>query len=84
MTTSYVLLKDRFEHDAGLRVYRFIGYDYGFASEDSRNTGVEHINVTFDSKGDYPFFTVPITDLKEVAEGVETTSELISNRAFRG
>ena len=49
---------------AGTICYDCAGYDYGCSSDDTRSTGIEHISVTLDSKGDYPFFTVPIDDLE--------------------
>lgn len=51
---------------AGTVVYDCKFYDYGCASDDSRSTGVEHISVTLDSEGDYPFFTIPKYKLKEI------------------
>lgn len=48
-------------------VYQCKGHDYGLASDDSRATGIEHVSVTLDPTGDYPFFTIPKTDLEEVA-----------------
>jgi hypothetical protein len=47
----------------GARVYTCKGWDYGFANEDTRRLGVEHVSVTLDPTGDYPFFTIPREDL---------------------
>ena len=60
----YKLRRDRFEYPAGTVVYRFHGADYGLAGEDRRATGVEHMSVTLSPSGDYPFFTVPVTDVE--------------------
>lgn len=49
--------------DAGATVYRCIGWDYGCSNEDTRRLGIEHVAVTMDPTGDYPFFTVPREDL---------------------
>lgn len=51
---------------AGTIVYRCKGYDYGCASDDTRMTGIEHKSFTLSETGDYPFFTVPLTDVEEV------------------
>ena len=42
------------------------GYDYGCSSDDTRITGIEHISVTLDENGDYPFFTIPDEDLERL------------------
>lgn len=63
---AYRLLTDRFEHTAGTVVYRAIGHDYGMASDDTRLTGEEHISVTLDPDGGYPFFTAPIDALQDL------------------
>jgi hypothetical protein len=49
---------------AGTVVFRPNGWDYGSANDDTRVTGVEHISVTLDADGDYPFFTIPMRDLR--------------------
>lgn len=49
---------------AGSTVYRFSGYDYGLASDDTRMTGVEHVSVTLDSAGGAPSFTIPRNDIE--------------------
>lgn len=51
---------------AGDTVYACHKYDYGCANDDTRHTGVEHRSFTLDPTGDYPFFTVPMTDLEEI------------------
>lgn len=64
MIKSYTLLRDRSEHLAGITVYRCSCHDYGLARDDTNYTGVEHISVSLKEDGDYPFFTVPLHDLK--------------------
>lgn len=49
----------------GDTVYRAKGHDYGCASDDTHMTGIEHISVTLDRAGGYPFFTIPITSLEQ-------------------
>lgn len=44
-------------------VYDFLGCDYGCANDDSRMTGIEHMSVSFNERGQ--FFTIPILDLEE-------------------
>ena len=51
---------------AGTTVYKCLKYDYGCASEDTRNYGFKHISVTLDPTGDYPFFTVALNEIEEV------------------
>lgn len=48
---------------AGTIVYALAYHDYGLASDDTRITGVKHISVTLNPKGDYPSFTHPLDDL---------------------
>lgn len=50
----------------GDTVYDSKGYDYGCSSDDTRYTGIEHISVTLDIDGGYPFFTIPVVDLQEL------------------
>lgn len=52
----------------GSTVYSCGKCDYGCAGDDTRITGVEHISVTLDSTGDYPFFTHPKHMLEEIKE----------------
>ena len=54
------------EVKAGATVYDCHKYDYGCANDDTRHTGIEHKSVTLDPSGDYPFFTVPATDLEAI------------------
>lgn len=49
---------------AGTIVYTLNGYDYGSASDDNRAFGFEHKSVTLKPNGDYPYFTVPISELE--------------------
>jgi hypothetical protein len=60
------LRSDRLGHAAGTIVYECGTHDYGLASDDSRYTGIEHISVTLDPEGGYPFFTVPLTGVEKV------------------
>jgi hypothetical protein len=53
---------------AGEIVYRCRLNDFGSASQDDRETGLEHISVTRHADGSYPFVTVPVGDLKPVVE----------------
>lgn len=72
MTQAYTMLKDsRLEPKAkaGTTVYAIRGYDYGLAKDDTRFRGIEHISVTLDSEGDYPFFTVPRADISVQTAG---------------
>lgn len=48
----------------GTKVYPATCYDYGCANDDERTTGKEHLSVTLDPNGGYPFFTVPVEDLE--------------------
>lgn len=50
----------------GKTVYELIEDDFGQAEHDSHETGFKHISVTSDPRGDYPGFTVPECDLKEL------------------
>lgn len=54
--------------EQGATVYKLSGYDYGVAADDNRATGIEHISVTFDATGDYPFFTIPREDLEFIGQ----------------
>lgn len=66
---KYELLADRFDHKAGEIVYDCKGYDYGCALDDTHVTGKKHISVILNEDGDYPFFTVPKAQLKEIENG---------------
>ncbi len=66
---SYIMLCDSdLENDvrAGDTVYELAAYDYGLANDDTRYTGIAHISVTLKPDGDYPSFTVPVRDLREI------------------
>jgi hypothetical protein len=52
----------------GATVYRCRGWDYGCANEDTRRLGLEHIAVTLEPTGDYPFFTIPREDLADLSQ----------------
>lgn len=66
MSTFKVLRSDRAasQVDVGTTVYTCKGYDYGCANEDTRRFNMEHVSVTLDPTGDYPFFTIPVADLE--------------------
>lgn len=64
-------------YPVGTIVYRVGGHDYGCAGEDTRHTGIEHVSVTLDPDGGYPFFTIPKRDLEEVV----ATSDNCEGRA---
>jgi hypothetical protein len=61
---KYILLKDRFEHKAGTTVYFYTGPTYGLVSEDTFDSGIEHLAVTLKPDGTHPFFTVAIDELE--------------------
>lgn len=63
---KYRLLTPRFEHPVGTECYECNKYDYGCASDDTRETEQYHISVTLDPNGDYPFFTVAVKDLESM------------------
>lgn len=68
MTKHYVLTK-RFDRDLlppGTDVYRAEIWDCGIAGDDSRTTGAEHISVSLKPDGSAPFFTIPVSLLKEI------------------
>lgn len=50
----------------GDTVYEHLGHDYGCSRDDTMYTGIEHISVTLNEDGDYPFFTIPKAHLNEV------------------
>jgi len=65
----YIMLKDSTIEPsvkAGQVVYRCMKYDYGLAADDTALTGVKHISVVLNPDGDYPYFTVPESDLEQV------------------
>lgn len=65
---KYILLQPRFEHPTGTIVYPSAKHDYGLARDDSNSTGVEHISVSLNNDGDYPFFTIPRDHLAKVVD----------------
>lgn len=56
----------RFEYEAGTVVYLCRQHDYGCANDDTRYAGIEHVSVTEDKDGGYPFFTIPRNHLEPV------------------
>lgn len=62
---AYQLKTPTTQHPAGTTVYRLEGHDYGLASDDTGNTGIEHVSVTLNADGGYPSFTYPAEDLIE-------------------
>ncbi len=71
MPKAYVVLKTRILQDVvfatvGDTVFDCIKPDYGSANTDGRLTGIEHRSVTKDPDGDYPFFTIPVFDLRKL------------------
>jgi hypothetical protein len=64
LTESHTLAGKTYE--AGLTVYLCTRGDYGSSSQDTFLTGVEHWSMTLDEKGDYPYFTVPVTKLAAI------------------
>ena len=66
---SYLLKKPRFNYSAGCRVYEYWGCTYGMTSDDERAAfGEAHIAVTESPSGELPFFTVPVSYLREWEE----------------
>ena len=63
---KYRLLQDRFNYKAGTIVYDCVKPNYGCVSDDDYFTGMEHISVTEDETGDYPFFTVAVEHLEKL------------------
>lgn len=61
---AYELITERFGHGAGTVCYESSTYDYGMAREDTYATGEDHISVSLRPDGCYPFFTVPLSQLK--------------------
>ncbi len=52
----------------GDTVYPAHGTDYGLARTDSIVLGEDHVSVTKDTSGGYPFFTIPVRFLDEKVE----------------
>lgn len=63
---KYILNHSRFKYPAGTVVYDCQKHDYGLARDDTNETGEEHISVSLNESGDYPFFTVPADHLNPV------------------
>lgn len=51
----------------GTIVFDCVKHDYGLANDDTRMTGIKHTSVTLDAGGGYPFFTVPVKDIKPLS-----------------
>ena len=69
MPQAYKMLTDsKIEPEAtkGRTVYKCAKHDYGCASDDTRITGRQHISLSLKEDGDYPFFTHPYKDLKQL------------------
>jgi hypothetical protein len=47
-------------------VYELLQDDFDCAQIESLSTGVPHISVTLDPKGQYPSFTVPLSQVREI------------------
>jgi hypothetical protein len=61
MTTAFLLTEAAASNPnvkAGTVVFKYRGYDYGCAADDTAITGEKHISVTLDPEGGTPFFTV--------------------------
>ena len=63
-----VLKQSKLEKKAkpGTIIYGCIQYGYGLAKLDTKVTGIPHASFTLKANGDYPFFTMPITDVREI------------------
>lgn len=68
MIKKYIMLQPHFGNESGTEVYKTRKHDFGLARDDTNNTGQEHISVTLNKDGDYPFFTIPVHKLKEVPQ----------------
>ena len=62
------MTQNRFNHVAGTICYKAMGHDYGLSRDDTIYTGIDHISVTLDPNGDYPFFTIPLRHLQKIYE----------------
>lgn len=69
MVQAYKILSDSSvgSAKAGEIVFSLSGYDYGLASDDTNMTGIEHISVTRNRKGNYPSFTIPRDKLQPIS-----------------
>lgn len=61
---------------AGSVVYDSLGCDYGCAADDTRIFGREHVSMTLDPMGGYPFFTVPRDDLIPILPGTPVPAKV--------
>ncbi len=63
-----VLKQSKLERKAkpGKIIYACIQHGYGVAKLDTRVTGIPHGSFTLKSNGDYPFFTMPTTDVQRL------------------
>lgn len=52
--------------EPGVFIYRCTKPDYGCANDDTRILGKEHMSMTLDPDGDYPFFTVPVENMQAI------------------
>jgi hypothetical protein len=59
----------------GTIIYGCLHYDYGCAKDDKRATGIPHGSFTLKSDGDYPFFTMPMTDVERIEEDCPPTAQ---------
>jgi hypothetical protein len=68
MAPYKVLKNSKLEPKAtvGTTIYECAMCDYGVASDDSRILGVEHRSFTLKANGDYPFFTMPLSDVERI------------------
>ena len=65
---QYRLISEHADFNVGTIVYKCEQYDYGLSSQDSRETGIQHISVTLKSDGSYPFQTVPVHKLQQIIQ----------------
>jgi hypothetical protein len=67
---SYTVLRADRAADEDVKVgdivYAIRGHDYGLAHDDEAMNGIPYKSVTFNKDGDYPSFTIPEVDLREV------------------
>lgn len=65
--TSFILKEDHLCAKAGTVFYRCKLPNYGCKSDDEWETGEEHLSLTEDPEGGYPFLIVPRSKLEEWA-----------------
>jgi hypothetical protein len=72
MSKPYIVLRgDRAATEdlkAGDTIYYCTGSDYGLANDDTLMTGIQHVSMTRDPSGGYPFFTIPREDIARAKE----------------